>query len=40
MQPARSYKLGLYSAIIEFRSVNESIFKKNEAKASLLTLIF
>ncbi len=40
MHAARSKKLGLYSAIIKFRSVNESIFKKNEAQASLLTLIF
>ncbi len=40
MHAARSKKLGVYSAIIKFRSVNESIFKKNEAQASLLTLIF
>ncbi len=28
------------SSNLKFRSVNESIFKKNETQASLLTLIF
>ncbi len=40
MHAARSKKLSLFSAIIKFRSVNMSIFKKNEAQASHLTLIF
>ncbi len=41
MHAARSKKkMGLYSAIIKFRSINESILKKKEAQASLMTLIF
>ncbi len=40
MQAAWSKKRGLYSANIKFRSLNVSIFKKNEAQASLLTLVF
>ncbi len=33
-------KYPIYSAIIKFRSINESTINKNEGQASLLTLIF